>query len=64
VKPEAEGPPTVGAAIAKVQQRKRTVDAERVTLRKRLALLDAEAEDLAKQHLTLLRKFDSVATLP
>lgn len=55
---------SLGHRVAALQKRKMKVNAELSTLDKRVALLRAEAEDLAKEHLSLLRKFDSVAKLP
>lgn len=55
---------TVSARIGAIQRRKSEVNIESAKLRRALDVLQTEAEDLAKEHLGLLRKFDSVAKLP
>lgn len=54
----------VGNRIAAIQKRKAKVNSELVTVNRRRDALQAEAESLAKEHLALLRTFDSVAKLP
>lgn len=54
----------ISQRLASMQKRKSKVNAELATLNRRVFALQSEAEELAKEHLTLLRKFDSVAGLP
>ncbi len=54
----------VATQLAALQVRKQKVNLELATLNRRRDLLQDEAEELAKEHLTLLRTFASVARLP
>lgn len=55
---------TIGGRIAAIQKRKVAVNSRSSTIRTELAALEAETRDLATEHQLLLRRFDSVSSLP
>lgn len=55
---------TIGGRIAEIQRRKVQVNSKTSTLRTELAALEQETRDLATEHQLLLRRFDSVSSLP